>query len=255
MLHRRYMITVICAAAGLTGCGEFQKRPTPTSSQQIVSEARGPDENRRLHADLVRQMIDDGKLYAALAHLDAQEQNFGITQESRLMRADVLRKTGQTVEAESIYRELVETAYDGYAQHGLGLIYVQENLDLGTEYLRRAVRRRPTDARMHNDLGFALLRQGHLEQARVHLGTAYELSNRAELLRNNYVMVLLASGDRREAMKLARENDMDARTLQDLQRRASRYGGADALQTLDEPDRGGARAAAPAAPGMGGGGG
>lgn len=242
-------------AAVQSACGGFQNRPQPVEPQQVVSEARGPEENRRLHTDLIRQMIDEDKLYAAMAHLDAQEQQFGQTDETRLLRADVKRKLDLTIEAEAIYRELLSTPYEGYAQHGLGLIYVQDNLGLGTEYLQRAVRQRPTDARMHNDLGYALLRQGHVKQAKVHLGTAYELGNQAPLLRNNYVVALLADGERREASRLARESDMDVETFRDLQRRASKFGAATGMETLDTPAGTAASADVPRAAAVIGGGG
>lgn len=231
---------VLVAAATLAACAVPQK-PVGGSDRAVLDAARGPEENRRLHTDLIQQMIEQDRLYAGLAHLEAQEKEYGSSVELKLLRAEILRKLGRTSEAETLYEGLLNTRYAGRAQHGLGLIYAPRNLDLGTRYLRRAVELRPTDARIRNDLGYALMRQGELEEARLHLATAFQLDDGSELSRNNYILLLLLEGREAEARRVATKAAVPETLMADLRERA---------RTLEE------RAASPAAsPLVGGGGG
>lgn len=230
----------LVATVALAACAAPQK-PAGGSDRALLDAARGPEENRRLHTDLVQKMIDQDRLYAGLAHLEAQEKEFGSSLELRLLRAEILRRLGRTSEAETLYEGLLNTRYAGRAQHGLGLIYAQRNLELGTRYLRRAVELRPTDARIRNDLGYALMRQGELEEARLHLATAFQLDNGAELSRNNYILLLLLEGREAEARRVATKAAVPETLMADLREQA---------RALEE------RAAArPASPLVGGGGG
>lgn len=231
---------VLAAVAISAGCAA-PRAPVGGSDKALLDAARGPDENRRLHTDLIQEMIEQDRLYAGLAHLEAQEKEFGSSRELRLLRAEILRKLGRTAEAETLYEGLLNTEYAGRAQHGLGLIYAPRNLELGTRYLRRAVESRPTDARIRNDLGYALMRQGELEEARLHLATAFQLDNGAELSRNNYILLLLLEGREAEARRVATKAAVPETLMADLREQA---------RTLEE------RAASrPSSPLVGGGGG
>lgn len=216
---RRPLWLAMAAVWLLAGCAASPP-DVGGSDRDLLKQARGAEENKRLHTDLVREMIDQDRLYAGLAHLEAQEKEFGTSDELRLLRAEILRKLGRTVEAERLYEELANTRYAGRAQHGLGLIYVRRDLALGTRYLRRAVEARPTDARIRNDLGYALMRQGELEEARLHLATAFQLDDGAELSRNNYILLLLLEGNESEARRVATQSEVTASLMSELRQQA-----------------------------------
>nr|MBD4763317.1 hypothetical protein [Xanthomonas citri pv. citri] len=56
-------------------------------------------DNAQTYLDLITQMQQAGQWYASLAHTEAFEQQYGTQPESRLMRADALRNTGQAEQA------------------------------------------------------------------------------------------------------------------------------------------------------------
>ncbi len=213
-------ISALCCAGIASGCAGLQTQPL-NSSEQLLSEARGPEENRKLHTDLIREMIDQNRLYAAYAHLQAQDRNFGDNLELKLLRAEIQRKLGRTVEAEADYKALLETPYEGYAQHGLGLIYAKQNIVLGTQYLRKAVELRPTDARIRNDLGYALMRQNKLTEARLHLATAFQLDSGSNLSRNNYLLILLLEDDKATLSRVSRQTQVSPQQMARLEQQAS----------------------------------
>lgn len=205
----------------VVGCAGFQKHPTANSSEQILSQARGPEQNKKLYTDLIRELIDQGKLYAAYAHLQEQERLFGGSEELKLLRSEIQRKLGRTAEAEAGYKALLDTPYKGYAEHGLGLIYAPQNLALGTKYLRRAVKILPTDARIRNDLGYALMRQGKLADAHLELATAFQLDNGSNLSRNNFILVQLLQGNEAGARRVAEQTEIPPKQMAQLRKQAA----------------------------------
>ncbi|GAB3674792.1 tetratricopeptide repeat protein [Salinisphaera aquimarina] len=203
----------------LGGCVSDRVSPRHLPGSTL-DQARGPDENAKLYTDLIRQLIDQDKLYAALAHLQSREQEFGVSDELRLLRADILRKMDDRDGAEALYRRLLKTSYSAQANHGLGLIYARTDIANGVEYLRRAVEQNPTDAQMRNDLGYALLRQGQMADARLQLTTAFQLDQNNELNRNNYILLLLAEGRSQRAAGLAARNQIPPKVMDDLRAEA-----------------------------------
>lgn len=236
--RKHNLVIMFWSVALVSGCSGFQTQPSGSSPEQLLSEARGPEENRRLHTDLIRQMIDQDRLYAAYAHLEAQERNFGDNLELKLLRAEIQRKLGRSVQAEADYKALLNTPYAGYAQHGLGLIYARQNIARGTEYLRKAVELRPTDARIRNDLGYALIRQNKLAEARLHLATAFQLDSDSNLSRNNYLLLLMLEGDRAGIRRIAEETQIPPQQMARLEQQATE------LSTITKKS---SRSAAPAA--------
>jgi len=217
-------IVLISALAALTsGCAGFGAQPG-NNPEQLLAEARGPEENRKLHTDLIREMIGQERLYAAYAHLQAQERSFGDNLELKLLRAEIQRKLGRSIEAEADYKKLLDTPYEGYARHGLGLIYAKNNIVLGTKFLREAVELRPTDANMRNDLGYALMRQNKYTEARLHLATAFQLDSGSSLSRNNYMLILLLEGDQAEAARVARQTQIPPQQIARLKQQAKELG-------------------------------
>lgn len=206
----------------MAGCTSSPPRPDLAEPAQLLQEARGEDENRRLYTDLIRELMGKDRLYAAMAHLEAQQKQFGDTAELRLLRADLLRKLEEPVAAEQIYRQLLdEGRFRGEARHGLGLVYAPQDLTLAVRHLQSAVTLLPTDARIRNDLGYALLRQGQVHEAVRELATAYQLSPGERLPRNNYIVALLIDGEERRAARIAAEHEVGGDEVKRLRQRAA----------------------------------
>lgn len=211
---------VLFAICILAGCASA---PSNVDRNGVLAKARGPEQNQRLYIELVRKMIEKDQLYAALAHLDAQEQKYGPEPASRLLRAEVLRKLGRSNQAAAMYKSLIDDGlFRGRAHHGLGLIKVTRNLGAGIKHLKKAANLRPTDARIRNDLGYALLKAGRGADALLNLATAYQLEGGSTLARNNYIVALLVEGDARKARRIAAEANLTKKTMSNLQERAAR---------------------------------
>lgn len=223
MAGLRFMLLVLLVLT-LAGCASERVSPR-TLPGATLDQARGPDENARLYTDLIRQMIAQDRLYAALAHLQAREREFGITNELRLLRADILRRMGDNDAATHLYQQLLDSPFAGQAHHGLGLVLSPSDSARGLAHLEKAVAQVPTDARMRNDLGYALLRRGDYQAARLQLATAYQLDEDNELNRNNYILLLLVEGDVQRAARIGARSQIDAATMRDLRSEARTIAG------------------------------
>jgi len=259
MAARRFRLSVLpcvlaCALALiLAGCASERVSPRKLSAATL-DQARGPDENALLYTDLIRQMIAQDRVYAALAHLQAREREFGVTDELRLLRADILRRMGDAPAATSLYRQLLDGAYAGQAQHGLGLVLSAADPAAGLAHLEKAVALVPTDARMRNDLGYALLRRGDYPGARLQLATAYQRDEDNELNRNNYILLLLVQGENRRAARIAARSPIDAGVMRQLRRQAQTIAGPQAGDSM-HPSTTAVSSGPPATSAVGGGGG
>lgn len=187
-----------------------------------------PESRRRVHLDLIRKMLDQQQYYAALAHVQGQVRETGSTDELRLLEAQARRKLGQAEPARAIYRELLKTRYVADAYHGLGLLSVNNDLRTAVWQLQQAVQRRPTDAEMRNDLGYALMLSGRYAESLPELATAVELEagTGSAKARTNLILLMLVRGDEAAVQRLVQQSGMSAEALAGLRRRA---------QTLKKP--------------------
>lgn len=216
-----------CALCALTAGLLFQ---TGCSSSGFVreverdtrmSEERGGEE--AVYRDLIARLLEQDKHYAALAHVEEYKRQGGATPELKLYEARALYGLELDGQAKALFLELRDTRLDGEAQHGLGLIAAREaDLERATEYFIRAVRQRPTNVVMRNDLGFALLRAGRFEDARLQLATALELSPDNERARSNLIMLLMIRGDQQGVRSLAASAGLDASELDRLRAQSER---------------------------------
>nr|WP_277346247.1 tetratricopeptide repeat protein [Solimonas marina] len=102
-------------------------------------------------------------------------------------------------------------------------------MNLAIQYLREAARRRPTNAKMRNDLGYALMSAGRYSEALPELSTAVELDSTNDQARNNLLMLLLVTGDERRAQQVINQAaippDVVARMRADAKRMQARVAG------------------------------
>lgn len=186
-----------------------------------------PESQRQVHLDLIRRLIGQAQYYAALAHVQAQVRESGGSDELRLLEATARRKLGQAAQAQQIYRELLKTRFAADAYHGLGLTNVSSDLRTAVWQLQQAVQRKPADAEMRNDLGYALILARRYAEALPELATAVELdAARAEpRARNNLVLLMMLTGDEAAVQRLTRESGISAETLAGLRRQAQSLSG------------------------------
>jgi Flp pilus assembly protein TadD len=201
---------VVTMLAALCGCGSM---PVPKSGSPNSTEAA-------IHTDLIRGLLDHGQYYAALAHIDEEQRSSGKTDQLSALRADTLSEMGRTAEADEIYRTLLHGDFAGEGYHGLGLLHVRSNPAMGIDYLRTAVKARPTSAQWRNDLGYALMSNRLLAGAQSELATATELDPANEKYRNNLVILLILMKDEARLARLKQQWNIKPETLGELRRQA-----------------------------------
>lgn len=197
----------------ITGCAYIQ---TPEPSNVNTSEGLAPQQARKLHLGLVKQMLEKGLYYAALAHLDSSP-DYSQNPEAQWLRAEALRHTDRTDEARTLYLTLTGGPMAAQAERGLGLLAAQKGeVALARAHLEQARRLDPTDGRIYNDLGYLLLIQGDVEPARRQLATAMELGFNRQRSVRNLVLLFFASGDRMAAEHLAVKEQINHKELEAL---------------------------------------
>lgn len=184
--------------------------------------ADDPATQRKIHTDLIRQMIAQEQFYAALAHIEAQARASGSTAELRVLEAETRRKLKQPEQAQAIYRELLRSSYVAEAYHGLGLISAATDLKTAVWQLQEAVKRQPANAEMRNDLGYALMVAGRHQEALPELATAVELEagSGSGKARNNLILLMLVTGDEAAVKRLVQQAGMSDAALAGLRRQA-----------------------------------
>lgn len=216
------ILLLLLSISLLAGCAALNGAQQPAKTAQNCGEAQDQDTAMRL--DVVRKLMEQGRLYAALAHLDDLDTQ---ALQARYLRADILRRSERSVEARPIYESLLETCLKGEAHHGLGLIAGRNGqLNNAAAELAQAAQLLPVNARVRNDYGYALLLKGELEPAKREFLTAIELDEEARLAETNLVILLLMQGEQQKAQAFARRVNMDKDTLADLQQQATQLAGA-----------------------------
>jgi Flp pilus assembly protein TadD len=202
----------------LAGCGSTRSVERSLDAGAPLPQPNAA-EDKRIHLDLIRRMIEQDQNYAALAHIQAQQRS-GNSDELRLLEADVRRKLGQAAVAQQLYQSLLATPYAAQANHGLGLIIAARDPALSLNYLRRAVQLAPTDVELRNDLGYSLMLARRYPEALPEMATAVELSQNSDKSRNNLLILMILMRDERSVQRIVRESNVDAGTLANLRKQA-----------------------------------
>ncbi|SSW73104.1 tetratricopeptide repeat protein [Achromobacter agilis] len=213
---RWFPAAVLAASvAGLAGCKTNsaesawqliqQQQQEQALARQQEDEAQG--RNRPREPEMMLSMIAEAqrqeRYFASLAYIDAYQQKFGSDSRVAVMRADALRQTGQTASSEQAYRALTHGDQAAEGWHGLGLIAGgRGQFDQAADDFGRAARLAPMNARILGDLGYARLRAGDLNGARVPLGQAAELAPENGRVLANMAVLLLVEGDPAKARRL-----------------------------------------------------
>lgn len=198
-----------CASKGPQGYGApSAQQETAAQAQQQLQNAQQATQvdNAQTYLDLITQMQQAGQWYASLAHTEAFEQQYGVNPESRLMRADALRNTGQFEQARQAYLALLQGATTARARRGLGLLYAsQGQYGQAVEQLDKARQLNPIDANVLSDLAYAHMLDGRLAAAQMPIMQASQLAPANARVQLNMALFWLASGNQAQASQLLRQ--------------------------------------------------
>jgi Flp pilus assembly protein TadD len=219
-----------CASKMENGYGIGVQAERQAALDQAMKKDATPD-TPGMYLALIDKMQADGLWFASLAHIDAYEQQYGESPDTILLRADALRQTGQAEAATSAYMRLVDTPLAARAWRGLGLLAgTRGDFEQAAVRFEAAVKRAPTDALMLSDLGYAHLRAGDIDAARVPLLKAAELSPDNPKIMSNVALYLLASGQTEKARALMAQQKLTPEIQQAIRGDAAKV--AQAAQVL-----------------------
>ncbi|MCY1347329.1 hypothetical protein D9M69_334350 [compost metagenome] len=234
-VSRLMAVAAITAAAALAGCAtrdigaamiEQQAEAQVELAKMRDKTARAEYNGQAVYLGLIRKMQQDGLYFASLAHIDVYVQRFGTDNEIRVMRADALRETDQDKAATEAYQQLAASSQGvqaAHARHGLGLLAGrQEDFAQAVTELRAAAALDPVNARIASDLGYALMRTGALQEARVPVMQALELDARNPRVISNAAVWLMADGKRAQANAMMQKAAMPEATRSAVRKEADR---------------------------------
>ena len=217
----------------LSGCSNLgalvgQNQPVLSPAAKAAAEMpleKDPVVNtQETYLTLVRQMQSKSLWYASIAHLDALDKQWGASSDSRLLRADALRQVGQLNAAVSIYQGLLGGAKDGAARYGLGRVAAElGDFSRAAQQMEQARVSNPVDPRLLSDLGYAYLRAGDLNAARLPLMQAAQLSPEDAQANVNLGLFMMVSGQNAQAEDFMRQRKMDAQTQQAIREQAAQW--------------------------------
>lgn len=210
------MAPLLLCACGGSGFVQEVERDTQLRDAQGAEDA--------VYRDLVAQLLQQEKYYAALAHIEElQRSDAGDDPRLSLYEARALYGLRLDGQAKAIFLTLRDSPLDAEAHHGLGLIDARNaELEDAIAHFIRAVRARPTNVAMRNDLGFALLRAGRPSDAHLQLSTALELEPANQRARTNLMLLMLIRGEEQSARQLAESAGMTDKELAQLRDQAER---------------------------------
>lgn len=223
---RLFGCLVLVASLAVTGCAGM-KDAYPAAAEAQQRQAAEENANTRAGANidtqatylkLVDQMQQEGLWFASLAHIDALEQRWGVSPDSTRARAEALRHAGQPLPSEAAYRRLLATPLEAAGYRGLGLLAgARGDYPEAVRMLKQAQVRNPTDALLLNDLGYASLRAGLIDEARLPLMQALQLKPDNPQAQANLAMYLEVTQQREQATALMDANKIPATTRAAIQ--------------------------------------
>lgn len=222
---KRLFATIPVVACLLLGACSLPTRlddPDSAPMQSRAASASAEDAQGMLHAELIQEMLAQGQYYAALAHIQQMTRDRGDSPELRYLEAEARRKLGQQREPEALYRGLLRNrAYSGLAYQGLGLLAAaRDDLKTAVQHLRVAAERRPTDAEVRNDLGYALMLAGRYQEALPEIATAAELDGGRDRSRNNLLVLLMLKRDEAGIKRMVADSGISEQELARLRAQA-----------------------------------
>lgn len=185
-----------CASKAPQGYGVTQSTASLAQAQLMEAEQATEVNTASTYLGLIEKMQQAGHWYAALAHTEAFEKQYGISPEVQLLRADALRNTQQYELAQKIYLHLLATPQASRAYRGMGLLEAnQGRYDAAISSLEKARKLNPIDANILSDMGYAYMRNGQLSQAQLPVMQAAQLAPSSPRVQLNLALFWMASGE------------------------------------------------------------
>lgn len=218
------MLTIMLAGCGSMATSDMSLRADADieMARQRQSQEKAEITSPATYLSLIRRMQEQGLYYASLAHIDAYQQRYGRAPEIILLRADALRETDQLAAADAEYRAVVGATsamgagtqgglLNAAAWRGLGIVAGRQgNFAEAARRLQVAAQANPTDASTASDLGYALMRAGEVEQARVPLMQAQQMAAASPKIAGNLVIWLTVNDRKDDAASLASHAQLTA---------------------------------------------
>ena len=183
-LLSRYLVPFLLAAI-VTGC-------TAGGIDGYGSTPDGPSfaEDRKLYFSVIRSLHDGGQSHAALAYLDDFDQRYPGRLEAKVLRGHAWSAIGEEQAAEQIFREVVEAGAVSAGHDGLGKIEAKRlHWADASRHFGIAAGIEPANAKLLNNLGYALLMHGRMDDAWSALARAAQLKPDDRQIRNNLLLV------------------------------------------------------------------
>ncbi|NYH21530.1 tetratricopeptide repeat protein [Paraburkholderia bryophila] len=223
-----------CASKDLAGYGVGPQAERAAMAQRANQDPK-PD-TPGVYLGLIDQMQAQGLYFASLAHIDAYEKQYGVSPDTNLLRADALRMTDQPAAAADAYALLLKTPLAARGYRGLGLIAgAAGDFARAAQQLEQAARLEPTDAAILSDLGYARLREGDVNGARVPLMKAGELDQNNPKIVSNVVLYLLANGEQSQALAVMNQQKLTPEVRTAIRSDAAKIAAAGRARTRAQP--------------------
>jgi Flp pilus assembly protein TadD len=203
-------------AAALAACSS-QPAGQRAAAVNTAASCSRLDNDQELVVNVSQELVQDGRLHAALANLESLPENLPAV---RLHKARILRVLGDR-RAEGMYRSLLDTCLVAAGHHGLGQIAAADGrYQEAFEQLRTAAHLTPADGLVRNDLGLVLMHLGRLSEARFELITAVELNDANPQPLENLLTLLIYQDRWQEAGELVKKKGLPPEHFQLAEERA-----------------------------------
>ena len=234
------MLAILVAGCGSMATSDMSLRTDADieMARQRQSQEKAEITSPATYLSLIRRMQEQGLYYASLAHIDAYQQRYGRAPEIMLLRADALRETDQLAAADAEYRAVVGATsamgagtqgglLNAAAWRGLGIVAGRQgNCAEAARRLQVAAQANPTDASTASDFGYALMRSGEVEQARVPLMQAQQMAAASPKIAGNLVIWLTVNDRKDDAASLASHAQLTASARKAIDEDVARVRGA-----------------------------
>lgn len=205
-------IILLGASLVLAGCAS-----TGNNASRPANQCGPLEQEQQLAIQLASDMADQGRLHAALAHLEQLPETLP---EVRLRKAMILRKLNDP-QATPLYESLLNSCVSAEAYHGLGQIAaIKGDYAQALTQMQTAANLYPSSFTIRNDLGFVYLQRRELDKAQFEFMTALELSQDNALPLENLLTLLMYQGKWQESSALLREGRATSQQYQRAEARA-----------------------------------
>jgi len=228
-MRTRWLSVVVWSGLLLTGCASkpvngygLAEQAEQEIARQQAAEKSEPPNQPGVYLSLIQQMQQKGLYFASLAHIDAYERQWGGSPQSMLLRAEALRLTAQPERSVEYYTKLLGTPLGASGYRGLGLLAgARGDFVVAERSLQKATELDPTNPSLQSDLGYARLRMGDVEGARVPIMQAAELDRNNSKILSNLALFFMVAGQQIEANQLIERTRLSLDTRQAIYKEAS----------------------------------